>query len=377
MQVINASNVNEALHLALMLFRNPQAYALQDSRNGPVMVLHEPVTTVYTEPLLNVLLSPTRDANPFFHFYESLWMLAGRNDVGSLSRIVKRMNDFSDNGTTFHGAYGYRWRRHFGYDQLSWIINELRANPESRRCVLAMWDGGQFHDFGDDRDAVTGSGDLYAATHGGKDVPCNTHVYFRIVTDGSLDMTVCNRSNDALLGCYGANAVHFAMLLAYVAAGVGVRPGVYRQVSNNLHIYTAEWTPEKLALIEREALRDTYRVNVLSRDRDGRYLEARINPFIGGTFDAWGICCERLTTLWADAGGDQMRLYDTHSFFDNTATPMMAAHYYFKKGLFDRALQWAAEVSHPLWSTAAAEWLLRRNPAMKTIKEHRNAATKG
>lgn len=35
-----------------------------------------------------------------------------------------------------------RWRKFFGYDQLDWIVEELTANPDTRRCVLSMWDPG-------------------------------------------------------------------------------------------------------------------------------------------------------------------------------------------------------------------------------------------
>ena len=61
-----------------------------------------------------------------------------------------------------------------------------------------------------------------------KDLPCNTHVYFSI-RDGFLDMTVCNRSNDLIWGCCGANAVHMSYLQEYVAIMCGVDIGFYTQ----------------------------------------------------------------------------------------------------------------------------------------------------
>src|SRR5690606_6235064 len=139
-----------------------------------------------------------RDANPFLHFFESLWMLAGRNDVDYMTRLVRRFAAYSDDGKTFNGAYGYRWRKWFGRDQLQQIIGALRSNPQDRRCVLGMWDAG--HDLG-----------LQSA-----DLPCNTHIYFRI-QDDRLNMTVCNRSNDAIWGAVGANVVHMSFLQEYMA----------------------------------------------------------------------------------------------------------------------------------------------------------------
>ncbi|WP_217469305.1 thymidylate synthase, partial [Staphylococcus aureus] len=66
-------------------------------------------------------------------------MLAGRNDVAFVSGYVARMATFSDDGQTFHGAYGYRWRQHFGFDQLNAVVKALKANPDDRRCVVQMW----------------------------------------------------------------------------------------------------------------------------------------------------------------------------------------------------------------------------------------------
>ena len=50
------------------------------------------------------------------------------------------MEEYSDDGITLQGAYGFRWREHFGGDQLSVIIERLRNDNTDRRCVLQMWD---------------------------------------------------------------------------------------------------------------------------------------------------------------------------------------------------------------------------------------------
>lgn len=228
MQVINAQNVNDALPKAinLLLWDGVE----RSSRNGPVLAYPEPVTTVYRRPDQRVLFSHKRRANPVFHLMESLWMLAGRNDVAFPATFVKTMKAFSDDGERFHGAYGYRWRKWFEHDQLHWVITELKRDPTSRRAVLQMWDGGR---------------DPIMASHSGKDVPCNTSIYFD-VRDGKLNMLVSCRSNDAIWGCYGANVVHMSVLQEYVAASVGVPMGVYRQMSNDLHVYLEKFSQSTL-----------------------------------------------------------------------------------------------------------------------------------
>ncbi len=222
MHVIKARNVHQALPEALYQIKTHGVK--MDSRNGPVLKFPGPCTIVYEKPCERVMFWPERDCNPFFHLLESLWMLAGRNDVAFLSNLVSRMSTFSDDGETFNGAYGYRWRRHFkspdGHviDQMLTVASALKDNPDCRRQLITMWDAG--HDLG-----------LQS-----KDLPCNTHAYFNVV-DGALNMMVCNRSNDLVWGALGANAVHFSVLQEFMAALIGCKAGKYWQMSMNMHLY--------------------------------------------------------------------------------------------------------------------------------------------
>ena len=230
MRVLNVRNVDEALPYALDLL-DRYGYR-RDSRNGPVIQLREPVTTVYGCPWERVILWPQRDANPAFHLYESLWMLAGRNDVSPLLRYVKRFIDFSDDGKTLWDAYGYRWRHAFnGMNQLLNIANMLKSNADDRRAVLQMWSPQM---------------DL---SRQGRAVPCNLTATFQRGELGELNMVVFCRSNDIILGAYGANAVHFSMLQEYLSVLIGCPMGTYSQVSVNWHAYVGEY--ERLRSIPR------------------------------------------------------------------------------------------------------------------------------
>lgn len=191
---------------------------VEQTRNGPAYVLPDLVVTKYMFPAERVLFHPVRDANPIFHLMESIWMLAGRKDVAFLSQFNKNMVNFSDDGVEFNAAYGYRWRKHFGRDQLDDVIMLLRRDPSTRQAVIQIWD----------------TDDLQKKT---KDKACNTQLVFD--TRGQmLNMTVFNRSNDIWWGAYGANAVHFSFLQEFISHALKLPVGVYRQVSNNLHLYT-------------------------------------------------------------------------------------------------------------------------------------------
>ena len=231
MYVINARNVAKALPVGINYLRTRGK--VEQSRAGMVLVSPVPVTTVYTNPTERVLLSAERDANPFFHLAEALWMLGGRNDAAYLNQFVKNFGErFAEPDGTIHGAYGFRWRHVFGMDQLNMVLQVLRKDPASRQAVISMWDP---------------VADLDKPEL--KDRPCNTHIYLRI-NEERLDITVCCRSNDALWGAYGANAVHFSVLQEYLAAKLGVQVGVYYQISNNFHVYVNELAQHEGAMLD-------------------------------------------------------------------------------------------------------------------------------
>ena len=231
---IKVNNVNQALCLGVEYLKLEGVE--KDTRAGRVLELPFPMKTIYTQPKERVLFCPKRDANPFFHVFESLWMLCGRDDATWLDQFVSDFSSrFAEEGGIQHGAYGKRWRGWFDLadseewdieykvagpdeDQLKVLIQLLKNNPDDRQCVLAMWDPNI---------------DLASVV---KDKPCNTHIYFT-GRRGVLDMEVCNRSNDIVWGAYGANAVHMSFLQEYVATSVGLEVGHYYQNSFNYHAY--------------------------------------------------------------------------------------------------------------------------------------------
>ena len=217
MRTIYARNVNEAYTIGLNAL-NTEGH-LEESRVGPVKVFPTPIGTTYERPWERVLFNEKRNANPFFHLMESLWMLAGRDDVKWIGHYNQSFHKFSDNGKTFHGAYGYRWRKHFNQDQLVGLVNLLNKDPNTRRAVITMWD--PYSDFAID----------------GRDFPCNLSIAFR-VRNNKLTMSVFNRSNDLIWGAYGANAVHMSILQEFVASALNLEMGPYTQMSNDLHAYT-------------------------------------------------------------------------------------------------------------------------------------------
>lgn len=347
---IFARNVQDAYLQGIRLIRAEGVR--EETRAGAALVVPWPVMTIYERPWERVLLDPGRDANPFFHLLEAIWMLSGSRDVASIARYNKRMREYSDAGEVFHAAYGYRWLRHFDLEggsgeqipnQLRTIIEELRKNPSSRRLVLTMWD--PVSDLGRE----------------GADFPCNTQCYFRArrVADSGwvLDMTLTCRSNDAIYGAYGANAVHFSVMHELVASAAGMMQGRMYQLSNNLHAYEA----------------------VLERVGD---------PLTGSSTEYWdtisGMSSEvvSLPLFRPDATVDLDTLFSSlEAWWSETASwkphcieiPLMdhgdqlmtleavaAAHAAWKRGAPLVAMGIAQNIRAPDWRRACTEWLERR-----------------
>ena len=335
MKVIRARNVNDALLLGLDLFQDPRNFREQESRNGTTYEALEPVTTVYEKPWERVLLLKIRDANPFFHFIEGLWMLAGRKDLAPLTRYVKSMEDFSDDGETLWGAYGWRWRDYFHKDQIKVVIEMLGNNSDERRCVLQM---------------------LYANKDLGrdsKDVPCNTSIYFKI-RDKQLHMTVCNRSNDMLWGAYGANAVHMSMLQEYIAGHLEIDMGTYRQVSDSFHVYHNEvWERVKGVEI------DPWNYSNLKNPYDTLDGITYTNFITNAKVFDWEL--DRFFHIHPE----DMASYDDDTWdnpaFKNIAVPMVKTFNAHKKRDYELAYKEVMSILPNDWMTACFDWIKKRD----------------
>ena len=148
---------------------------------------------------------------------ETVWVLAGRNDLEFLSAYLPRASDFSDDGFTWRAGYGPRLRDWHGVDQLERVVSLLREDPLSRRAVISLFDP-----------AVD-----FAET---KDVPCNNWVHF-LQRDGRLDMSIAVRSNDVIWGFSGINAFEWSVVHEVVARATGATVGVQHWMVASMHLY--------------------------------------------------------------------------------------------------------------------------------------------
>lgn len=344
MRVITVDNVNQALRSAVAIMRDRTGWINEAPRGMETMEWHTPVTTVYQRPWRRVLFSGTRDANPFFHLFESLWMLAGRRDAHFLDQFTTNFSRYAETDGMLHGAYGWRWNGHFRkdvvnpvagedptqpFDQLLALVRLFTTDPNTRRAVLCMWD--PLADLGANK----------------RDIPCNTQAFFKL-RDGRLNMTVTCRSNDIILGCYGANAVHFSVLHEYLAACLGVAQGTYTHVSDSWHYYTSN-PFAKLVM-------DGCHVHHFDYYQPGGAShQVRTIALINGDVGRWN---EELDHFMGDRWDDQADYKDV--FFREVAWPMRRAHRLYKDGEIESALEYAGRVASTDWRIACVEWLERR-----------------
>jgi hypothetical protein len=340
MNVVKARNANQALPEMMNMLLHGPGVTERESRNGKVLQLDDPTTIHYQRPCERVVFWPERDANPFFHLFESLWMLAGRRDVAYPAFFSSNIAQFSDDGKTFHGAYGYRWRVHFQMDQLKIISDTLRRKPEDRRQVLQMWDANS--DLGFEK---------------GKDLPCNLMAAFQRDASGALNMTVFNRSNDIVWGALGANCVHFSILQELMAASINCPVGEYWQVSANMHGYRK--TVDPLLPLGAKAF-PSQQYKTLDPYEGGGLTPY---PLVSTPVDQWF----QDLTMFVEVGSRAMGFRDP--FFRRLAVPLLMSYEAFKDksnpARFEKATNLCAQAAPSDWKVACMSWLMRREEKAK------------
>ena len=151
---------------------------------------------------------------------EQIWFITGaRKPEIFLRQFTKIWDMFTNPGDVVTVAYGYRWRKHFGRDQLGLLIKLLKSDPSSRHGVIVTWDPAQ--------DGLGGAVK--------KNVPC-PYTFTVNIIGGRLNLHNMVRSNDIVLG-FPSDVAGFALLAHILAQKLGVRPGIYSHSISNAHVY--------------------------------------------------------------------------------------------------------------------------------------------
>jgi thymidylate synthase len=161
-----------------------------------------------------------------------LWMLQGDTNVRYLKEHgVRIWDEWADEEGDLGPVYGAQWRSFRGADgqvadQISWVVDQIKNNPDSRRHVVNSWNPTEV-----DKMALP---------------PCHTLFQFN-VAEGKLSCQLYQRSADMFLGV-PFNIASYALLTMMMAHATGLQPGEFVHSFGDAHIYMNHLDQVKLQL---------------------------------------------------------------------------------------------------------------------------------
>ncbi len=154
--------------------------------------------------------------------HELLWFLRGETNIAYLKEYKVRIwDEWADEAGELGPVYGKQWRRWAGadgieIDQIKWVVEEIRRNPDSRRLIVPAWNVAELP-----RMAL---------------MPCHTLFQFYVV-DGKLSCQLYQRSGDIFLGV-PFNIASYALLTHMVAQACGLGVGDFVHTLGDAHLYS-------------------------------------------------------------------------------------------------------------------------------------------
>ncbi|WP_375456986.1 thymidylate synthase [uncultured Methylobacterium sp.] len=196
--------------------------------------------------------------------HELLWFLTGDTNVRALRENgVTIWDEWADAEGDLGPVYGKQWRswqKPGGgtVDQIAWVVDEIRRNPDSRRLVVSAWNPADL-----DRMALT---------------PC--HCLFQFyVADGRLSCQLYQRSADAFLGV-PFNIASYALLTAMIAQVTDLVPGDFVHSFGDAHLYRNHLDQARLQLTRAPRPLPRLRLNPEVRDLFAfRYADIAIEGY--------------------------------------------------------------------------------------------------
>jgi len=152
---------------------------------------------------------------------------------------IKSDLDFAEKHGDLGPVYGAQWRNFNGVDQLQFILDEIKKNPNSRRMMLSAWNPAEIKHM-----ALP---------------PCHTLIQF-YVADGKLSLQLYQRSADIFLGV-PFNIASYALLLMMVAQVTGLKVGEFVHTLGDAHIYLNHVEQIELQLTRTPRKRPTMAIN--------------------------------------------------------------------------------------------------------------------
>jgi len=185
-----------------------------ESRDGDVHSEILNAITIIKDPTKNIMKDPVRNLSMRYGIGELLWYLSANNKLSQIQKYTKGWDRMTDDGVTVNSNYGYCIAKKYGFDQLKFVINELKKNPTSRRAVIHIKE---------------------PSNKPSNDVNCTVCLQF-FIREGKLYMTTYMRSNDVWFG-FPYDVFQFTCLQIYLSMVLEVELGTYTHIAGSLHLY--------------------------------------------------------------------------------------------------------------------------------------------
>ena len=182
--------------------------------------------------------------------HELLWFLKGETNIKYLKdNGVSIWDEWADEKGELGPVYGKQWRSWEGadgrtIDQVSWLINEIKKNPDSRRLIISAWNVADLP-----RMAL---------------MPCHSLFQF-YVAEGKLSCQLYQRSADVFLGV-PFNIASYALLTLMVAQVCDLEPGDFVHSFGDVHLYNNHIEQARLQLSRTPFPLPTIRLNPEVKD---------------------------------------------------------------------------------------------------------------
>jgi thymidylate synthase len=165
---------------------------------------------------------------------ELLWFLQGRTDVQWLQeRGCKIWNEWASSEGDLGPVYGKQWRSWAcpdgsTIDQISDVIEQIKAKPTSRRLIVSAWNPADLPDESVGPQVNVAAGRMALAA-------CHTLFQF-YVADGKLSCQLYQRSADLFLGV-PFNIASYALLTHMIAQQCDLDVGDFVHTFGDCHLY--------------------------------------------------------------------------------------------------------------------------------------------
>jgi thymidylate synthase len=196
--------------------------------------------------------------------HELLWFLAGDTNVRYLrDHGVSIWDEWANDEGELGPVYGKQWRsweKPGGgtVDQIAWVLDEIRRNPDSRRLIVSAWNPADL-----DRMALA---------------PC--HCLFQFyVAEGRLSCQLYQRSADIFLGV-PFNIASYALLTMMMAQVSGLQAGEFIHTFGDAHLYLNHIEQARLQLSRAPRALPRMRLNPAAKDIFGfRYEDFALEGY--------------------------------------------------------------------------------------------------